>query len=181
MGGDAVALPCMRMGPAVVMVSMVLVNALTAGAREGAQDLQGRQASTTPNASQTAHTSNRAVNGRTSSTDGGQGVRAPHGRHFVTVKFDYDFTETPACSATVKAACVAAFVAYDISAGVKHRTKLFEIPLPAKPIGLVQGITGKSPTKLDFESEKHLVSVVAREPDGKESKHRVCTTWIDIP
>lgn len=97
------------------------------------------------------------------------------------MKFNYDFTGTPACSATVKAACVAAFVAYDISAGVKHRTKLFEIALPPRPIGLVRGITGKSPRKLDFESGKHLISVVAREPDGQESKHRVCTTWIDIP
>jgi hypothetical protein len=81
----------------------------------------------------------------------------------------------------VKTPCVEEFVAYDISAGVKHRTKLFVIPVPPKHVGLVHGITGKSPTKLDFESGKHLISVIAQEPDGKESKHRACTTWIEIP
>jgi len=160
----------MRIGLAVT-VMMALASALSAGATQAPRDVQGTQASPTPES---------AANGGQSSAQGGQPATT-HGLHFVTVKFDYDFTETPACSATVKKACVAAFVAYDISAGVKHRTKLFEIPLPPKPIGLVRGITGKSPKKLDFESGKHLISVVAREPDGKESKHRVCITWIDIP
>jgi len=105
---------------------------------------------------------------------------AAHSLHFVTVKFDYDFGKTPACSAKVKTACVEEFVAYDISAGVKNRSKLFEIGLPAKPIGFVPGITGKSPKKLDFESGKHWISVVAREPDGTESRHKACTTWIVI-
>jgi hypothetical protein len=104
-----------------------------------------------------------------------------HGSHFVTVKFDYDFSKTPACSVTVKAGCVQEFVAYDISGGVNHRIKLFEIPLPPEPVGVVSGIPGKSPTKLDFESGKHLLSVVAREPDGRESRHLACTTWIEIP
>ena len=153
------------------MAFMVLVSALPASATQASQDVQGTPASPARDS---------AANGAQPSTQGGQSA-ATHGLHFVTVKFDYDFTGTPACSATVKTACVAAFVAYDISAGVKHRTKLFEIPLPPKPIGLVRGITGKSPAKLDFKSGKHLISVVAREPDGKESKHRVCTTWIDIP
>jgi len=44
----------------------------------------------------------------------------------------------------------------------------------------VPGITGKSPKKLDFESGKHWISVVAREPDGTESRHKACTTWIVI-
>jgi len=157
----------------VVTVSMALVSALSSGATQASQsrDVQGTRA---------LPARDSTVNGAQSSAQGGQPATT-HGLHFVSVKFDYDFTGTPACSATVKTACVAAFVAYDISAGVKHRTKLFEIPLPPKPIGLVRGITGKSPTKLDFESGKHLISVVAREPDGKESKHRVCATWIDIP
>ena len=127
---------------------------------------------------------NRLVKLRTQvlgATPGGQSTATSHGLHFVTVTFDYDFTRTPACSATVKKACVEEFVAYDISAGVEHRTKLFEIPLPPRPVGLVHGITGKSPKKLDFESGKHLISVSAREPDGKESRHRACTTWIEIP
>ncbi|HEX4002297.1 MAG TPA: hypothetical protein VHX36_06585 [Candidatus Acidoferrales bacterium] len=106
---------------------------------------------------------------------------ATSGQHFVTVKFDYDFARTPACSSKVKKACVEKFVAYDISGGVKHRVKLFEIPLPSKPVGLVPGIKQKSPEKLDFESGKHLISVVAHEPDGRESLDRACTTWIEIP
>lgn len=149
----------------------------SAAALQGAQAPQKLQASETsqagPGASQsTGQTQGSAQSGRSTTS---------HGMHFVTVKFDYDFTRTPACSATVKTACVEKFVAYDISAGVKQRTRLFDIPLPAKPVGLVPGITWKSPTKLDFESGKHLISVSAREPDGSESKHRQCTTWIEIP
>jgi len=104
-----------------------------------------------------------------------------HGQHYVTVKFNYNFWRTPACSAKVKTACVQEFVAYDISGGAKNRLKLFEIPLPANTKGVVLGITGKSPQKLDFESGKHLISVVAREPDGSESKAEACTIWIVIP
>ncbi|MGA8871393.1 MAG: hypothetical protein WA434_00385 [Candidatus Acidiferrales bacterium] len=149
---------------------------------QAAQAPQKLQASETSQASRAASQSSGQTSGQTSSsTQGGQSATTSHGWHFVSVTFDYDFAKTPACSATVKTACVEGFVAYDISAGVKHRTKLFNIPLPSKPVGLVHGITGKSPTKLDFESGKHLISVSAREPGGKESKHRACTTWIDIP
>lgn len=115
------------------------------------------------------------------STQGAAPPATSHGLHYVTVTFDYDFSRTPACSEKVTTKCVQEFVAYDISAGVKNRIKLFEIPLPAKAEGVVKGITGKSPTKLDFESGKHLIAVVAREPDGTESMHRACTTWIQIP
>jgi hypothetical protein len=141
------------------------------------QATQSSQASTT---SQGAQAPGSTANGTPASTQGAPTATA-HSLHFITLKFDYDFTKTPACSVTVKTACVEEFIAYDISAGVKHRTKLFEIPLPPKPVGRVSGITAKSPTELDFESGKHILSVVAREPDGTESKHRVCTTWIEIP
>jgi len=104
-----------------------------------------------------------------------------HSVHFVTVKFDYDFSKTPPCSAKVTKDCVQQFVAYDISAGVKHRRKLFEIPLPADTKNQATPIAATSPQKLDFESGKHLIAVVAQEPNGVESKHRACTTWIDIP
>ena len=105
---------------------------------------------------------------------------ASHSPHFLTVKFDYNFAKTPACSAKVKTACVEKFIAYDISDGLKHRVKLFEIKLPDKPVGFVPGIRQKSPDKLDFESGMHLIAVVASEPDGRESLGGVCTTWIDI-
>jgi hypothetical protein len=154
----------------------------SAAAVEATQAPQKLQASETSQAGPAASEPTGQNSAQTpGSTQGGVTAATSHGMHFVTVTFDYDFTKTPACSATVKTACVEKFVAYDISAGVKHRTKLFEIPLPPKPVGLVHGISAKSPTKLDFESGKHLISVSAQEPGGKESKHRACTTWIDIP
>lgn len=103
-----------------------------------------------------------------------------HGQHTVTVTFDYDFRLTPACSSKITKNCVQQFVAYDISAGARHSTMLFPIPLPAKPVGAVPGITATSP-KLDFESGKHLISVTAQGPDGRQSRKSVCTTWIVIP
>lgn len=163
----------MRRGLAVVTI--ILAGALTGKA----QAPKALQASETPQTSQAA---GQAPGGALGSTQNAQQTpQTPtHGIHSVTVKFDYDFTKTPACSAKVTKACVQEFVAYDISAGVKHRTKLFVIPVPPGAKGLVQGITGTSP-KLDFESGKHLLSVSAQEPDGTESKHRACTTWIEIP
>jgi hypothetical protein len=163
-------------------VMMAAGGAPTTAALHVARAPQRLRASETSRASRAASQSTGQTSKQaSSSTQGGQSATTSHGLHFVTVTFDYDFAKTPACSATVKTACVEEFVAYDISAGVKHRTKLFDIPLPPKPVGLVDGITRKSPTKLDFESGKHLISVSAREPDGKESRHRACTTWIDIP
>ncbi len=103
-----------------------------------------------------------------------------HGTHVVTVTFDYDFTKTPACTAKVTKHCVQQFIAYDISAGVKHPTMLFPIPLPPNPVGAVKGITKASPP-LDFESGKHLISVAAMSADGTHSKRSLCTTWITIP
>jgi hypothetical protein len=103
-----------------------------------------------------------------------------HGQHTVTVTFNYDFRQTPACTAKITQNCVQQFVAYDISAGAKNATMLFPIALPAKPVGAVQGITGTSP-KLDFESGQHLISVTAQGPSGRQSRKSVCTTWITIP
>jgi hypothetical protein len=103
-----------------------------------------------------------------------------HGKHTVTLTFDYDFRKTPACTTKLVKGCIEEFVAYDISAGAKHRLKLFEIPLPSKPEGLVQGISATSPL-LDFESGKHRIAVVARETGGIESHAAACTTWIVIP
>jgi hypothetical protein len=103
-----------------------------------------------------------------------------HSQHTVTVTFDYDFGQTPACSKKVVKGCVQQFVAYDISGGMKNATMLFPIPLPAKPVGAMHGITATSPL-LDFESGKHLISVSAIGPDGRHSKRNLCTTWITIP
>jgi len=104
----------------------------------------------------------------------------PHSKHSVIVKFDYDFGRTPACSPKITQKCVQQFVAYDISGGSTHRTKLFAIPLPPHADGLVHGITATSP-QLNWESGKHLLSVVAQYPDGTESQQSACTTWVTVP
>jgi hypothetical protein len=103
-----------------------------------------------------------------------------HSSHSVTVTFNYDFGQTPACSKKVTTHCVQQFIAYDISAGPKHATMLFPIPLPSNPVSAVKGIT-KTSQPLDFESGKHLISVAAMSPDGTHSKRSLCTTWITIP
>jgi hypothetical protein len=112
--------------------------------------------------------------------DANKPPEASHGQHTVTVTFDYDFGLTPACTKKIIKSCVQQFVAYDISAGAKQASFLFPIPLPANPVGAVKGITATSP-KLDFESGKHLISVTAQGPDGRQSKKSVCSTWIVIP
>ena len=100
--------------------------------------------------------------------------------HTITVKFNYDFRKTPACTAKIRNRCIYQFVVYDISAGQAKRSKLFAIPAPPDAKGPVDGITGTSP-KLSLESGKHLLAVVAQYPDGTESRARASTTWITIP
>jgi hypothetical protein len=119
----------------------------------------------------------------TSPTPPIQGTPPPStsdGVHVVTVTFDYDFTQTPACTAKITKHCVSQFIAYDISGGAKHPVMLFPIPLPSKPAGQRKGITQAGPP-LDFESGKHLISVSAMSPDGTHSRRSLCTTWITIP
>jgi hypothetical protein len=113
-------------------------------------------------------------------TDASQPAAPTHSQHSVTVTFDYDFGQTPACSKKITKGCVQQFVAYDISAGATHSSMLFPIPLPPNPVGAVHGIVATSP-KLDFESGKHLISVTAQGPDGRQSRKSVCTTWVTIP
>jgi hypothetical protein len=112
--------------------------------------------------------------------DSNPATASSHGKHTVTVTFDYDFGKTPACTATIKTGCVQQFIAYDISVGTKNPTMLFPIALPANPVGIFHGITATSPL-LDFESGKHLISVSAMTPDGHHSRRSLCTTWIVIP
>ena len=107
------------------------------------------------------------------------------GVHTISVKFDYDFHQTPACTSRVTKNCVQQFVVYDISAGASKtkRYKLFTVPVPPKPRGLVHGISGTSPP-LTFESGKHLLAVTALESvtnPNDESNPQVCTMWVTIP
>ena len=60
----------------------------------------------------------------------------------VSVTFDYDFTETSACSPTIFTGCIAQFNVYDVGAG--KPVKLFSIPAPAGAHTLTKDIVGKS-------------------------------------
>jgi hypothetical protein len=99
-------------------------------------------------------------------------------KHTITVKFDYDFTTTPACSQKVTKKCIAKFVVYDISGGKPY--KLFEIPVPADASGAMKGISGESQPLL-FESGKHLVAVTAQKDSGEESSAPASAVWVKIP
>jgi hypothetical protein len=112
-----------------------------------------------------------------------QGQTPPtSGMHTITVKFTYDFRLTPACSGKVRKKCVAQFNLYDLSAGYKHRTKLFSIPVGTVTERSVRELTGTSPLLL-FESGRHLIGVAAQgpEPEKLESNPKECTTWVEIP
>jgi hypothetical protein len=120
-----------------------------------------------------------------------QGSAAGHGKHTITVKFDYDFSKTPPCkSKRRKYVCVERFVVYDISGGADpaHRYFLFYVAVPPKPEGLVKDITGANPDPIDFESGMHLIGVTAQDIDGKPlpressmSSCVSCTTWTTVP
>jgi hypothetical protein len=98
-------------------------------------------------------------------------------KHTLTLTFDYDFTKTPACSATVKVHCVAKFSVYDISSHKPYF--LFYAPVPSGAHGLMKGITATSP-RLLFAAGKHRIAVSAMEPDGSESPPQECKTIIEI-
>ena len=97
--------------------------------------------------------------------------------HTITVKFDYDFTHNPVCSAKIKDACVSTFIVYDIS-GTKPY-KLFSIPAPADAKGVTKGITATSPRML-FGVGKHRIGVAAVSGKGIESPPIDCNTIVEI-
>jgi hypothetical protein len=105
--------------------------------------------------------------------------QTPSASHTITVKFNYDFKLTPACSAKVKANCVQVFNVYDISGGPAHRIKLFSVAVPVGATGAVTGITGTSP-QLVFETGKHFFGVTAQTPSGSESDPGACQTFVQI-
>ncbi|HXW57674.1 MAG TPA: hypothetical protein VEJ67_18120 [Candidatus Cybelea sp.] len=101
-------------------------------------------------------------------------------RHKVTVRFSYDFRNTPPCSATLRRGCVEQFNLYDISAGVAHRTKLMSIPVPSHVRRGMTEISATTPPLL-WEPGKHLLALVAQLPRGIESDPKDCTVWVQIP
>lgn len=106
--------------------------------------------------------------------------RAAGSTHKITVRFDYDFRGTPACSAKITEDCVQQFVVYDISGGVAKRIKLLVIPAPAGATGFVKGVDATTPPLL-FEPGKHLLAVSAQMPNGRESNPTDCSTWVQVP
>lgn len=107
-------------------------------------------------------------------------VQPTQSKHSITFTFDYDFGATPACSSKVTKGCVQQFNLYDISAGIKKRTKLVSIPVPPGASGFVKGISGTTPP-LSFESGKHLLGIASQMPNGLESDPSRCTFWVDLP
>jgi len=98
--------------------------------------------------------------------------------HRITVKFNYDFTAMPACPMKTAAPCVKEFNVYNIIDTGK-RILLFTIAAPKGAKDLVRGIRGTS-KPLVFASGAHMIAVTAVANNGKESKHRACTTMVNI-
>jgi hypothetical protein len=104
-------------------------------------------------------------------------AQAKSHQHSITVRFNYDFRITPACTAGTKEGCVQEFVVYDVSAGAANRRRLASKSVGAWASGNVTDIVITSP-RLAFEIGKHLIAVVARTPDGTESDVSRCTIWL---
>jgi hypothetical protein len=107
-------------------------------------------------------------------------LEAAGSRHKVTVRFRYDFRNTPPCSATLTHSCIARFNLYDISAGVGKRKMLMSIPVPNRVRRGMNEISATTPPLL-WEPGKHLLAVVAELPKGIESDPKDCTVWVQIP
>jgi hypothetical protein len=106
--------------------------------------------------------------------------------HYITVTFDYDFTKTPACAAKNPAnPCVSQFAIFETTAGEGKGQPifLFNVPLPPKPKGVVNGITQQSPAQIDFVLGWHRLGVAALVLNGRKSTLRFCdscATWINV-
>ena len=103
----------------------------------------------------------------------------PSAKHSITVKFDYDFSRSPVCSAKITTKCVQQFNVYDVSGGSQHRVKLFSVPVPAGASGQMKGITATSP-QLVFEPGTHFFAVTAQPTTGDESNPVACETTAQI-
>ncbi len=102
----------------------------------------------------------------------------PSAVHSISVAFNYDFTKTPACSATVTTGCVAHFVVYDISLpGIQHQ--LFSIAVPPGAAGKTNLIRAQGP-KLPFVIGKHKLGVSAVTPENVQSDPSLCQTIVTV-
>ena len=97
----------------------------------------------------------------------------------VTVKFDYDFSRFPVCSAKVTQKCVQQFNVYEVSA--KPPIFLFSIPVPPKAKGKMTGITGSAPQKQSFFTGPHRFGVTAKGPGlNYESDPYLAMTFAEV-
>jgi hypothetical protein len=99
-------------------------------------------------------------------------------KHVVSVTFDYDFTETSACSPTIFTGCIAQFNVYDM--GARKPVKLFSIPAPVGAHSLTKDIVGNS-QPLAIGSGKHILAVSAETSSGQESSLQECTAGTILP
>jgi hypothetical protein len=99
-------------------------------------------------------------------------------KHVVSVTFDYDFTNTTACSQTILMGCIAQFNVYDIGSG--KPVKLFSIPAPTGAHSLTRDIVGKS-QPIDIGGGKHVLAVSAQMSTGEESNMQECTAGVILP
>jgi len=100
----------------------------------------------------------------------------PHQR-VITIKFDYDFSATPACSSTVTRNCVQHFNLYDITFGVDKRKRIAWFPVEAGAKGRMYGITYTT-KPIPLESRQYRLGVAAQMPNGVESDVGKCTTSV---
>jgi hypothetical protein len=163
-----------RVYAAVLAIALVLP---TRGLAAGATPRIGvwQQQATAGQSSAAAHSSTAAQSSGTQ--HGTNPPAAGSAMHSITVQFDYDFTKTPACSASITTSCVQKFDVYDISGEKPYL--LFSIPVPAKAQGPMKGITATSPRML-FAIGRHRIGVSARMPNGEKSPPRDCKVVIEI-
>jgi hypothetical protein len=98
--------------------------------------------------------------------------------HSISVAFNYDFTKTPACSATVTTNCVSKFQVFDISIAGKQFL-LFSIAVPPGAAGKSNPIKAAGP-RMKFEMGKHRLGVSAMTPQGGQSDPALCSTVVNV-
>jgi hypothetical protein len=100
-------------------------------------------------------------------------------RRAVTVTFEYDFSKYPPCSAKVTKKCIQQFNVWEVSA--LKPIFLFTIPVPPNATGMVNEITGSSPTKRVFFTGPHRFGVSAKmpAPDGESDPYQ-CMVFAQV-
>ncbi|MGA8035046.1 MAG: hypothetical protein WB985_03670, partial [Candidatus Acidiferrales bacterium] len=117
--------------------------------------------------------------GFSSGAQGGTSPAAPpSAMHSIGVAFNYDFTKTPACTATVTTGCVAKFEVFDISVPGMERL-LFTIAVPAGASGKTNLIKSSSP-RMAFVIGKHRLGVSAVTPENSKSDPSSCSTIVAV-